>query len=186
MIKQSLFFSLFIIFSGIYTTINSFSQSTAGGTGMVSQNPQSPSGGSQNPDVLQGQPDFPDYIVAPRENLNSFGLSTMSGSTDVKARGSAGTLGTTTKRPSNLEVNRPKEEIPEEETDKRNQGSQDSFIQADIVNQPPPSTSRRHKNIYRWTDEQGVLHVTNDLGSVPPEYQEQALKQSSAGQGVNK
>lgn len=187
MIKQTLFFSLFIIVAAIYTPINSLSQSTSGGTGVVSPNAQPPSGGSQTPDVLQGQPDFPDYIVAPRDNLNSFGLSTMSGSKDVEYRDSVGTLGTTTKRPSNVEVNRPKEQIPEEGAEEKNQGSEDSFIQADIVNQPP-STSRKDKqaSIYRWTDEDGVLHVTNDLGTVPPKYQEQAVRQSSTGQGVNR
>jgi hypothetical protein len=185
MIKQSLFLSLLIIVAAICTPNNSFSQSTSGGTGIVSPNAQPPSGGSQTPDVLQGQPDFPDYIVAPRDSLNPFGLSSMSGSTDVDYRDSAGTLGTTTKRPSNLEVNRPKEQIPEEDADKSNQGSEDSFIEADIVNRPPPSTSRKHENIYRWTDEEGVLHVTNDLGSVPPKYQEQAVKQSSTAQGAD-
>lgn len=187
MTKQTVFFSLFITVATIYTPINSFSQSTSGGTGMVSPNAAPPSGGSQATDVPQGQPDFPDYIVAPHDSLNPFGLSTMSGSKDVEYMDSVGTLGTTTKPPSNIEINKPKEQIPEEGADKSNQGSGDSFIQADIVNQPPSSTSGKHKreSIYRWTDEQGVLHVTNDLGSVPPKHQEQALRQAATGQGVN-
>lgn len=186
MIKHTLFFSLFIIFAAICTPISSYSQSTGSGADMVSPNAQAPSGGSQNPDVVQGQPDFPERDVYPGVDLNPFGLSTMGGGSDVKARDSVGTLGTTIKPPSNLEVNKPKEQVPEEEGDKSNQGSQDSFNQADIVNQPSSSTSRRHENIYRWTDDAGVLHVTNDLGSVPPKYQEQALRQSSVGQGVKK
>jgi hypothetical protein len=186
MIKQSLFLSLFIMVAAICTPNSSFSQSTSGGTGIVSPNTQPPSGGPQAPDVLQDQPDFPDYIVAPRDSLNPFGLSTMSGSKDVDYRDSVGTLGTNTKRPSNIEVNSPKERIPEEDADKSNQGSEDSFIEADVINQPPASTSRKHENIYRWTDEEGVLHVTNELGSVPPKYQEQAVRQSSTGQGVNR
>ena len=186
MSKQTLFLSLFVIFAAIYTPINSFSQSTTGGTGMVSPNAEPQSGGTQTPDVLQGQPDFPDYIVAPRDSLNPFGLSTMSGSKDVDYSDSVGTLGTTTKRPSNIEVNSPKEQIPEEGADESNQGSEDSFIQADIVNQPLLSTSRKRESIYRWTDEEGVLHVTNDLGTVPPKYQEQAVRQSTTGHGVNR
>lgn len=182
MIKQTLFFSLFIIVVAICTPINSFSQSTSGGTGIVSPNAQPPSGGSQTPDAVQGQADVPGYDVYPGVDLNPFGLSTMSGSKDVDYREGAGSLGATTKRPSNIEVNSPpKKEIPEEGADGSNQASEDSFTQADIVNQPPTSASRRHKqeSIYRWTDEEGVLHVTNDLGTVPPEYQEQALEQSS-------
>jgi hypothetical protein len=185
MIKQCLFLSLFIMVGAVCAPNSTFSQSTSGGTGIVSPNAQQPSGGPQAPDVLQGQPDFPDYIVAPRDSLNPFGLSTMSGSTDVDYREGVGTLGTTSKRPSNLDVNSPKEPIPEEDADENSQGSEDSFIEADVVNQPPPSTSRKHQNIYRWTDEEGVLHVTNDLGSVPPKYQEQVVKQSSTGQGVS-
>ena len=188
MSKQTLFLSLFVIFAAIYTPINSFSQSTTGGTGMVSPNAQPQSGGSQTPDVLQGQPDFPDYMVTPRDSLNPFGLSTMSGSKDVDYRDSAGTLGTTTKRPSNIEINRPKEQIPKESADESNQGSEDSFIQADVVNKPPSSTSSKneHERLYRWTDEEGVLHVTNDLGTVPPKYQEQAVRQSTTGHDVNR
>lgn len=184
--KQTLFFSLFIIVAAIYIPINSFSQSTSGGTGMVSPNAAPPSGGSQTTDVSQGQPDFPDYIVAPRDSLNPFGLSTMSGSKDVDYRDSVGTLGTTTKRPSNIEVNKPKQQTPEEGAEKTSEGSEDSFNQADIVNQPPSSTSGKHKSesIYRWTDDQGVLHVTNDLGSVPPKHQEQALRESVTGKGI--
>ena len=179
MIKQTAFFSLLITLGAICMPINSFPQSTSGGTGIVSPDAQSPTGGSQTPGVPQGQADFPAYDVYPGVDLNPFGLSTMSGSKDVDYREGAGTLGTTTKRASNLEVNRPKEPAPEEDADTSNQDSQDSFIEADIVNQPPPSVSRKREHIYRWTDEEGVLHVTNDLGTVPPQYQEQALEQSS-------
>jgi hypothetical protein len=180
MIIQSLLFSLFIIFAAICIPSKSYSQSTSSGTDIVSPNTQTQSGGSQTPDVLQGQPDFPDYIVAPRENLNPFGLSTMEESTDVDYRDSVGTLGTTIKRPSNLEVNRPKQDVPEEdEAGPNSQTPEDSFLEADVVNQSPSLKSRKHKNIYRWTDEEGVLHVTNAIGSVPAKHQEQVVKESS-------
>ena len=35
----------------------------------------------------------------------------------------------------------------------------------------PPSPS--DSNIYRWTDENGVIHITNDKDSIPIEYREQ-------------
>lgn len=188
MVKRTLIFPLFIIVTAMYIPINSFSQSTSGGTGMGSPNAAPPSGGSQTTDVSQGQPDFPDYIVAPRDSLNPFGLSTMGGSKGVEYRDSVGTLGTTTKQPSNIEVNKPKEQVPEEASDKSKQGSEDSFTQAEVVNKPPSVTSRKQKreNIYTWTDDQGVLHVTNDMGSVPPKYQEQALRESTTGQGASR
>ena len=37
----------------------------------------------------------------------------------------------------------------------------------------PPSAARRDK-LYRWTDTQGVLHVTDRWEAVPPEYRAQA------------
>lgn len=173
MIIRILLFSFLLVFAVVFMPNKSFSQSTSSGTGIVSP-------GTQTPEVLQGEPDFPEYIVAPREDLNSFGLSTMEGSTDMDYRDSVGTLGTTTKRPSNLEVNRPKEAVPEEENaDTNSQGQEDGFLEADVVNQSPSLRSRKQGSIYRWTDEEGVLHVTNDIGSVPAKYQEQAVKQSS-------
>ncbi len=188
MIKRTAFFSLVITLTAICMPIRSFPQSTGGGTDMVSPNAQGPSGGAQNPDVVQGQADVPEHDVYPGVDLNPFGLSTMGGGSDVKARDSVGTLGTTTKHPSNVDVNRPKEQFPEESAEKRDEGSEESFNQADVVNQPPSSTSRKNKreSIYRWTDQDGVLHVTNDLGTVPPQYQEQALKQSSTRQDFNR
>jgi len=176
MIIQSLLFSFLIVFVTVCIPKKSFSQSTSSGTGIVSPS-------TQTADVLQGQPDFPDYIVAPREDLNPFGLSTMEGSTDIDYRDSVGTLGTTTKRPSNLEVNRPKEATPEEESAGTiSQSPEDSFLEADVVSQSPSLRSRKQGSIYRWTDEDGVLHVTNEIGSVPAKYQEQAIKQSSGQQ----
>ena len=37
-----------------------------------------------------------------------------------------------------------------------------------------PSSPSRHDRLYRWTDAQGVLHVTDRWESVPPEYRVQA------------
>jgi hypothetical protein len=33
--------------------------------------------------------------------------------------------------------------------------------------------------LFTWTDEQGVLHATNDIGQVPIKYQVEALENSS-------
>ncbi|NIP32211.1 MAG: hypothetical protein GTN99_10500, partial [Candidatus Dadabacteria bacterium] len=33
-------------------------------------------------------------------------------------------------------------------------------------------------SLYQWRDKDGILHVTDDLGSVPPEYRDQAYKNS--------
>lgn len=50
---------------------------------------------------------------------------------------------------------------------------------------PPPPSGRtvsapaRHSTIYRWTDEQGVVHFTDNSETVPPEYRSQAKQPPS-------
>ena len=46
--------------------------------------------------------------------------------------------------------------------------------QEDTAIEYPSSTS--DSNIYTWTDKNGVVHITNDKDSIPPEYREQIEK----------
>jgi hypothetical protein len=41
-------------------------------------------------------------------------------------------------------------------------------MNADGQSAPPPA------RLYRWTDDQGVVHLTNLLEEVPPQYRQQA------------
>lgn len=150
------------------------------------------------PDTAETPPDFPEYIVTPREDLNPYDLSTMEKSEDMDYREGAGTLGTTDKRSSNVEINealkqrkkeREKAKQKEEEQKQKKGGPEANVGQPDDgggVEVSGPSAAGDlsspgvRAGLFTWTDENGVLHVTNDLGQVPMEYQVEALEGSKS------
>lgn len=150
------------------------------------------------PDTAETQPDFPEYIVTPREDLNPYGLSTMERSDETDYREGAGTLGTTEKRSGNIEINealrqskeeREKAKQKEDEEEKKKLGPEANVGEPDNgggVEVSGPSASGDlsspgvRAGLFTWTDENGVLHVTNDLGQVPMEYQVEALEDSKS------
>lgn len=116
------------------------------------------------------------YYYWPEEDLNNFGLSSM-------GNGKGGTsLGRSSERKSNLEVNAPRE--PEEEQRDGAESKEDAGSEPDSVTAPdygyettgaPEDTSASPASrnpIYKWVDDKGTLHITNNLGDVPPEYQQ--------------
>ena len=145
------------------------------------------SSGGEAPAAVESGPNFPEYIVTPREDVNPYSLSTMSKSTETGFREGAGTLGTTERRQSNLEINasldakrqeRQKAAQAEEEKDSNN-------VDEPIGTIPKSSGSRGgnktfspgvKRGLFTWTDDDGVLHATNNLGLVPIKYQVQALE----------
>jgi len=44
------------------------------------------------------------------------------------------------------------------------------------ISESPTSTSKIG-SVYRWTDENGVMHFTNNVGSVPEQYMDQIINQ---------
>lgn len=153
-----------------------FAQATGGGTGIVSPNTQAPSGGTQNPAVLQEQPDFPNYMVYPSEDLNPFGLSTIDKSAEMDYRDDSSTLGVSSKRPSNLEVNAPREKLPLKEGEEAGEEEiEDIGLSSESVSSV---SSGKSGKVYTWKDDKGVLHVSNNLGSVPIEYQQQVVTET--------
>jgi len=179
---------LFLLSSLMVLALSSnlvFAQATGGGTGIVSPNTQAPSGGTQNPAVLQEQPDFPNYMVYPSEDLNPFGLSSIDKSTEMDYRDDSSTLGVSSKRPSNLEVNAPREKLPLKEgeepaeegvTDVSEEEIEDIGLSSESVSS---LTSGKSGKVYTWRDDQGVLHVSNNLGSVPIKYQQQIISDTA-------
>lgn len=168
-----LILSVFILFS-----LHSYAQDTV---------PSAPS--AQTPDVIQTPPDFPEYIVTPREDLNNYNLSTMTESKGIDYRDGVGTLGTTEERRSNLEVNaelqRKRQEIEKTKRKPKEEKKPESQEKASAGNSAPSQDSGEKvfspgvkRGLFTWTDENGVLHATNDLGHVPIEYQMQALENS--------
>jgi len=128
-------------------------------------------------------PDFPQYIVTPSENLNPYGLSSMGSSTQGDYVNGAGTLGETVKRKSNVEINAPKEESMEQKdnNDQVNSGNLSTENQQLLEQQPDfsPKVPISSGRVFTWTDDNGLLHVTNNLGTIPPKYQKQVLEESN-------
>jgi len=54
----------------------------------------------------------------------------------------------------------------------------DTFLEYPV----PPSDS----NIYKWTDKDGVIHITNKIDSIPPEYLEQVEHSTNEESKVTK
>lgn len=116
------------------------------------------------------------YYYWPDEDLNNFGLSSM-------GSGQGGTtLGRSSERKSNLEINPRGKPEPEKEDDQQVSEEEDENAEtilsaptteetetgSDYSTSNPPSDSP----IYKWVDNEGNLHITNNIGDVPLKYQE--------------
>ena len=139
---------------------------------------------SQVTNTPQSQPDYPIIdnkgIVYPRENLDPFGMSTLGSSTDSGLRNDGSTLSSGMKRRSNLDINKPREKKVIEEETVQQETTFDAGIEGSVEEpvEPAPSLSSGGSgNLYKWVDKNGVLHVTNDLGSIPSEYRHQVMNE---------
>jgi len=162
--------STFVLFSSIY----SYSQNNDGGQPAPVQAPA-----AQTQPQSQQPSDYPDYIVKPKEDLNPYGMSSLGESTTDTSRDAAGTLGTGASRPSNMELNK---EIQGKRKEQLKEGTKEEGNGTEIDYETAYPTKENYTDvrstpvktkIYRWTDDEGVTHVTNDLGSVPGKYMDQ-------------
>ena len=143
--------------------------------------------------------DFPSYIVTPSEDLNPYDLSTMQKSTQTGNRDGTGTLGTSVERSSNIEVNAVLQKKKQERMNAAEEAKAKDLNESDssqgeevpsggeITPAEPPQLGDSAKDLetpgvrgglFTWTDEQGVLHATNDIGQVPIKYQVEAFGNS--------
>lgn len=107
----------------------------------------------------------PWYYYWPTENADNFQNSDLG----TSSLGS-GNL----QRRSNIDVNKRKEE----EKSPGYAPNQPPPIEADI-SQPPVNVNSRPASssaLIKWTDDKGVVHVTNDPNSVPDKYKDQINK----------
>jgi len=157
---------LFLIF---IFNINSVVSQTSGGGAPGAVAPTAPSPG-----------DFPPTIIYPENDLDQFENSRLR-RTKTHNRYGQSTLNPNITQKSNAEVNAEIEksraerlEALEKENaeaeDEQNTNTQDSAGSADNTNFDTPGTSA----LFTWKDKDGILHVTDDLYSVPPEYRDQA------------
>lgn len=133
---------------------------------------------------------FPSPVVRPFENLNIFEMSTM-GSGNLGYRESTSTLASPVKRMSNVELNKPvvKEvENTEEKAEDEGESPAPPVVEGAGVGavepQVPEGVSKTGP-LYRWVDEKGVVHVTNNIAVVPVEEQlkREMEEENRAGEG---
>jgi hypothetical protein len=180
-----------IIIIGLITFISFMtpeivSAQTTEGTEVPAQDGETTTQGSTEP---QAQPNAPIIdntgMVYPREDLDNFEMSSLGKSTGLGGREERSTLERETKRKSNLEVNRPRQknagEEPAQETNDETDGSS-SEVQYDSESPIGYTSPSKSSGLFTWKDENGVVHVSNDLGSVPTKYQEQIIKESEKGE----
>lgn len=162
-----------VITAALYFSLSGYvlSQSTESAPDGGSGGNQSPTGGSQQPAVIQGESEPPWYYYWPDENLNPFGMSTLG------TEGGGSTFGKSTERPSNLQVNPPmqKQGQEEENVDDLNNNApvEDTLSSEESISVGSPSAPAKKRPMYKWVDDNGVIQVTNDLGSVPTKYLDQ-------------
>lgn len=162
-----------------------FTQTTDVGTQVTSPMSQTPPQGTAS---QPGQFVNPPYF--PQKDLNNFELSTL-GSKGLGERKEGSTLGGGTKQKSNVEVNKPKEK--KETEGAAAQGGTESGVETNTATAGTGETSQVNSNertetlstslnkssgLYTWKDRNGMVHVTNNIGSVPAEYQEQTINRT--------
>jgi hypothetical protein len=147
---------------------------------MPEEGEQSPS--ASVPVVIPEQPY--EYYYWPEEDLDNFGLSTL-------GQGQGGsTLGRGLQRKSNIEVNSPKEPpqaVEDAEGKSGDEGGDTGLFPPEetgddgtAVNEAPPAGPKKESEFYEWVDEKGNVHITNNIGDVPPEYQKEIYERKLA------
>lgn len=157
-------------------------QTMGGGTEVTSPTSQSSPQGNAS---QSGQFVNPPYF--PQKDLNPFELSTLGGR-NLGERKEGSTLGIGTKQKSNVEVNKPKEKKETEES--TTQGGSESAtgtnttaakteettqINSNESTEVTPNSVNKSSGLYTWKDKNGVVHVTNNIGFVPAQYQEETI-----------
>lgn len=126
-------------------------------------------GGGGAPIVIEEEPY--EYYYWPDEDLDNFGLSSM---------GRGTTMGETPERKSNLEANpvKPRPTPAPEEGDETPPGESPG---AGTAAEPDAGrqTGASGTHFYKWVDDKGGLHFTNNIGEVPPEYRQQIYRRET-------
>jgi hypothetical protein len=200
-------FIMIISFStrGVVIAQTTGGDTTPGNVGVPPQNPQPPQQvdpippdnlqppeGIGTPSDFPGSEDFPQPVIQPQKELNPYELSTLGGTTGFGGRTEESTLGTSTNRRSNLEVNKPRERKNTEEeaeavTQEAVTGAETSTEQSaseESAEFTPSSPLGKGGALYKWVDKNGVVHVTNDFGSIPPEYRQRVLEGSQGDEDI--
>lgn len=172
-----------VIFLSALTLVISYSTSYSQTTG---------TGQLKTPQSSPAQ--FPEYIVKPSEDLNPYGFSSLGESTEVGYRDGAGTLSSSTiSRPSNVEVNKAKEERKKQKASNNKEIETQSVGIENTVSTKPTQTeynaSRKkvgNTQMIKWTDDNGVVNISNNMGAIPPKYRKQLEEQGESERYLEK
>jgi hypothetical protein len=158
-------------------SINTVLSQTSGGSAPGDATPggAAPGGGAPGgPGQAPSPLDFPEYIITPSEDLNQF-ENTRIKRTKTDYRKGQSTLTKPLTRKSNAEVNA---EIEKRRAERQKALEQPSPADEAAAAQQPAANGTIDapgaSTLYSWKDKDGILHVTDDLSSVPPEYRDQA------------
>ena len=180
-----LVWSLMLVVPAAYPSFAQYDNTDAGGEATPPEEGSESPGGGGEPVIVPQQPY--EYYYWPEENLDNFGLSTL-------GQGEGGsTLGKSLNRKSNIEVNAPKKPAEDEDAENAETGESETdtelyppdesgLTDGSVIGEPPP-TVPKESEFYEWVDDKGNVHITNNLGDVPPEQQEEAYKRKSAPGG---
>ena len=137
--------------------------------------------------------DFPQPMVFPYEDLDVFEMSTLGGG-GLGPRKTTSTLQRRIEKKSNVEVNaeikkRLEErrqklaESAEKRAEAETQGLGEAPTRTASMPSLAPRTPRKSGTYYVWTDENGVVHVSNTLTGVPLKEQMKILGYDEEGAG---
>ncbi|MCL4246118.1 MAG: DUF4124 domain-containing protein [Candidatus Dadabacteria bacterium] len=159
---------LSVLFLALPPSFESAAQE-AGGEGGGEETPQAAPESAGAPIVIEEEPY--EYYYWPDENINNFGLSSM---------GEGTTMGKTPRRKSNLEAN-PAKPVPTPVPEDEEEIPADEAIDSGTAPEPGADrqTGASGAAFYKWVDDKGRLHITNNIGEVPLEYQQQIYRQET-------
>jgi uncharacterized protein DUF4124 len=183
--------SFFSIRTALAQTTGAENQATSPTSQMPPQGTQTLTQGTGSQPGQIVNPLYPPYF--PLQNMDNFELSTL-GNKGLGERKQGSTLGVGTKQKTNEELNKPREK--KETEGMAGQGGVESGVETNTgtagMEETPPvnpnqtnealSTSmNKNSGLYTWKDKNGVVHVTNSIGSIPAEYREQILNKTVSG-----
>lgn len=147
-----------------FLCLTTYAQS-AGGTG--SFNPGDPSS-------------YPDPVIKPSEDLDPYGNSTLGTGTGAGSRKDLSNfVKPSDSRPSNKEINaeiQRKRKEAQKSINKANTGSYNNYKYRNYSyesSSSPPKSGKKSK-FFRWVDERGVIHITDNDSTVPSKYKDAA------------
>jgi len=107
----------------------------------------------------------PWFYFLPTEDPDNFNYSNLGIST---IRG-----GNTSQRRSNIEVNKKVEPKEPKDAQSAQKLSTSTDVHIDDTANSFDSRPASSSNIYKWVDDQGVVHITNYIGSIPEKHWDQ-------------